>query len=96
MLQTEENRIMKKIENTRKRADQILEIKKTNESRYNSLIQSEEQRDEMIREKQLAMLHDRKQRKHLSEVRVRTRLDQLKSNYSTIKDNRGTIDETKK
>ena len=31
MLENEENRIMKKIENTRKRAEQILEIKKNNE-----------------------------------------------------------------
>jgi len=38
MLQNEENRIMKKIENTRKRAEQILEIKKHNEERYKTLL----------------------------------------------------------
>jgi hypothetical protein len=41
MLETEEYRIMKKIDNTRKRAEQIIEIKKTNEERYYNLIKAE-------------------------------------------------------
>ena len=46
MLQTEEGRILKKIENTRKRAEQILEIKKQNEQRYKTLIQVEQEKEQ--------------------------------------------------
>lgn len=45
MLQNEENKIMKKIENTRKRAQQIIDIKKQNEERYNTLLTVEAERE---------------------------------------------------
>ena len=34
MLQTEENKLLKKIQNTRKRAEEIMELKKRNEERF--------------------------------------------------------------
>ena len=42
MLESEEYKIMKKIENTRKRAEQIMEIKKNNEERYLNLMKAEQ------------------------------------------------------
>ena len=45
MLQTEESRIMKKIENTRRRAEQILEIKKHNEERYIAIMKAEQEKE---------------------------------------------------
>ncbi len=51
MLQIEESKIMKKIENTRKRAEQILEIKKQNEERYHTLMVSEQEKEQQIRAK---------------------------------------------
>lgn len=51
MLQTEESRIMKKIENTRRRAEQILEIKKHNEERYMAIMKAEQEKEEEIKAK---------------------------------------------
>ena len=45
MLESEEYKIMKKIANTRKRAEQILEIKKNNEERYINLMKAEQMKE---------------------------------------------------
>ena len=49
MLETEEFRIMKKIDNTRKRAEQILEIKKNNEERYYNLMRAEQMKEQEMK-----------------------------------------------
>ena len=51
MLESEEYKIMKKIENTRKRAEQILEIKKNNEERYLNLMRAEKIKEEEKKKK---------------------------------------------
>ena len=52
LLDNEQNRIMKKIENTRKRADQMLEIKKNNEERAQKLNEDKAKNDHDLMIKQ--------------------------------------------
>jgi len=95
MLQNEESKIMKKIENTRKRAEQILEIKKANENRYKTLVQLEQEKEQEIRDKQLQVFKDRHRKKHVSELRSKQRFDVLRDNFSEMKGQRSQIDNVK-
>jgi hypothetical protein len=55
-LQTEEQRILKKIENTRRKAEQILAIKRINEERYQHEMFLEQQKQERLKEQQAVVL----------------------------------------
>ena len=48
MLQHEEKKLMKKIEDTRKRANQIMELKKQNEERFNKWVAAEQAKESQL------------------------------------------------
>lgn len=60
MLESEQTRLMKKIDNTRKRADQINDVKRNNELRAKRLADEKERQDQEVRENQLRILQERK------------------------------------
>ena len=86
LLQTEENRLLKKIENTRKRAEQILEIKRFNDNRHSSLIQAEQHKELSIQKKQQQELQERLMRKQEMEARSKSRFEYLRGNANELKD----------
>ena len=49
MLRNEEERLMKKINNTRKRADEIQTVRQRSEEKYNARIRIEQQREVELR-----------------------------------------------
>ena len=53
MLDSEQARLLKKIEKTRKRADQIVEVRRTNEKRQRDLAEEKKRQEDEIRRKQL-------------------------------------------
>ncbi len=56
LLQTEESRILKKIDNTRRKAEHILAIKKANEQRHVEQLEILHEREERIRERQIEVM----------------------------------------
>ena len=62
MLESEESKILKKIEHTRRRAQQILDIKKSNEERYTNLMKAEQMREVELKHRQMQALKERKVR----------------------------------
>lgn len=56
MLESEQNRLMKKIDNTRKRAEQINDVKRNNELRAKRLAEEKERQEKEVRENQLRIL----------------------------------------
>ena len=77
MLDNEQSRLLKKIENTRKRAEQIVEVKKNNEIRAARLAEQKMRQEEERQAKQLRILKERKQRKVVADIYKQSKFEQM-------------------
>lgn len=91
LLQSEEARILKKIDNTRRKAEQILEIKRQAEERHIVQMQLERQQEMQRKSKQVSVLQNRLLQKIQNERRFNSRLDQAKDGAMEVKEQRHVI-----
>ena len=88
MLQNEENKLMKKIQDTRKRADEIMKLKERNDKKFQERIMQkdeEEKRIEDDRDRQMAV---RKLRQKAKVQREREIIMQRNSDFKEMKEKR--------
>eukprot|EP00356_Strombidium_inclinatum_P009974 CAMPEP_0170487800 /NCGR_PEP_ID=MMETSP0208-20121228/6531_1 /TAXON_ID=197538 /ORGANISM="Strombidium inclinatum, Strain S3" /LENGTH=77 /DNA_ID=CAMNT_0010762199 /DNA_START=977 /DNA_END=1210 /DNA_ORIENTATION=- len=74
MLESEQSKMLRKIENTRKRADMISEVRKNNEQRAQKLAEEKARQERDVQERQQKILKDRKQKKLLNDLYKETKL----------------------
>lgn len=79
MLDSEQTKMLKKIEKTRKQAARMIEVRRQNEERAKRLEEHKERQEQAITAKQLRILQDRKQRKLLNQLVSQGNLERLKS-----------------
>lgn len=95
LLQSEEARILKKIEHTRRKAEQILEIKRLNEQRHAEQVAIEREKELVKRSRQVGVLQTRLMQKLESEKRQNKRLELVKEEALEVKEQRQVITELK-
>eukprot|EP00347_Sterkiella_histriomuscorum_P003107 403365560 len=85
MLQNEETKVLKKIEKTRIRAEQLQEIQRNNDERHKSLMMADIERQKRIEERQLRILQERKEKQSLLDLQMKQRQEELLSNASELR-----------
>jgi hypothetical protein len=95
LLQTEEARLLRKIDHTRRKAEQIVLIKRANEERHQAEVRAQEQEEARRRQQQVQVLQQRMQSKLEQERRARSRMDELREGAQEVKGQRQVILELK-
>ena len=80
MLENEQTRMLKKIENTRRKAEKIVEVKKNNDLRAQRLAEEKEKQEIDRKNKQIKILQERKQRKMMQDYYKKIKMDVLQAN----------------